>query len=157
MLESWRLTLAHKGGGFVAQTVERLNGRTAGGNWIDPDEFKTQRQPVRPTVGRFIELRDADGRTIYKRDITESAPDTLEYPTGNADSPFGRMPMPEGKLVFIRVPGHGRAKSAVILEATVRKGRKAKDTEPEESSDIVSKVLVEVELRATTSRQEESR
>lgn len=157
MLQSWRLTLVHTGDGFETQSVEQLESRTTGGFWLDPDDTKSRRVSGRPVVGRFIELRDAKGRTIYRRDITETAPDTLEFPTGNSDRPLGRIPMPKGKLLFIRVPANERATSAAVVEESVPKGRKAKDAGKEDDSDIVRKVLIEVELRARNFGQEEKR
>lgn len=118
MTSSWRLTLARQGDSFAVQSVERIPGRTAGGEWLDPERHRAAARGA-PAFGRFVELRDAGGRMIYRRAITQTLPDTLEYPTGNADRPFGRIPMPEGRLLFLRVPADDRAASLAVTETAL--------------------------------------
>lgn len=160
MSGSWRLSFIREGDGYIARSADRIAGRTPGGTWSNPERPDGKERTSRPekesnTVGRFLELRDEEGQTLYRRAVTQSLPDMLEYPTGDPDRPFGRAPVPQGKVIFVRVPADERARSAAVVDATAAKrGRRSADAGTAEAR-IQKRVIAEISLRQTG--QEEAR
>jgi hypothetical protein len=91
----------------------------------------SQPAPRERTAGQAVELRDADGKVLYRRH-GEIIPRFLEYPTGNADQPFGRAPVRRRQITSVLVPVHENARSVVVVEGRPPTGRAKRAARPAE-------------------------
>lgn len=116
MDEAYRLTFEDDGKGLVLKSVRKVTMRVPRG----------QRDDAKDRIGRFVELRAGDGEPLYRRQVTDIASRTMEFPTGDPERPFGRTAARRG-LVTVLVPADEAARSVALVEVAAapakRKGR----------------------------------
>jgi hypothetical protein len=106
MTHAWRLTFAYDGETFTLKSTRRLVKRVPAGT-----------APGADTAGRFVELRGPERKVMYRRRITHITPDTIEFPTGDAEQPFGRGRPRKYREVSLLVPALDQARSVAIVSA----------------------------------------
>jgi hypothetical protein len=94
-------------------------------------------------AGQAVELRSAEGEVLYRR-AGEVIPRTIEYPTGDADRPFGRVPAPRRGVASVLVPVDERARSVAIVETR----RLHAEGDEERRAEAAASDLVTVDLQA---------
>lgn len=100
-------------------------------------------QPPRSprAAGQSVELRDAEGRVLYRRHA-EVIRRFIEYPTGNAERPFDRVRAPSRGVASVLVPVYTQARSVAVIEARLEAAEVARDRTLETAE------LVAVDLEA---------
>ena len=134
MEHAWRLTFAYDGEKLNLRSVRKLVKRVPPGQAHDDKH-----------VGRFVELRASGQGVLYRRSVEALLSDTLEYPTGDPEQPFGRAPIRRPRLIDILVPALPEARSVAIVAVGLRGGVAAAAT-PGVAGDGGARDLIAVEL-----------
>lgn len=116
MDEAYRITLDYDGDRFTLKSMRKLAMR------VPPAQRGDRR------IGRFVELRGAKDEPLYRRQIGQLIPETVEFPTGDPKRPFGRTTPPARRLVTVLVPAHERALTLAIVDARGSRAGKAGKT-----------------------------
>lgn len=107
METSYRIVLAYEGEKLVLRSVKEIAMRAPASEPIDDQHSRT---------GRFVELRSAKGRPVYRRHVSAAVPRTIEYPTGDPVQPFGRTRPPRGAVFSVVVPATSDARTAALVD-----------------------------------------
>lgn len=110
MTEALRVTFEYEDGEVRVRSVRRIAMRV-------PPASKDRRATAE---GQAVELRGAKGDVLYRR-AAEVIPTTVEYPTGNADQPLGRVAAPKRGTASVLVPVDGRARTVAVVQARARR------------------------------------
>lgn len=106
MNHAWRLTFGYDGDAYTLVSMRRLLKRVPAG------------PPVHAgAVRRAIELRDAEQKVLYRRDICALVADTVEYPTGDPSRPLSRVALRRRREVSLLVPDLPQGHSVAIVAA----------------------------------------
>lgn len=103
MSHAYRLLLAYEGDALVVRSVKRVAMRIA-----NADRHDAARK------GAAIELRSDTGETLYRASIAHAVPETVEYPTGDPERPFGHAAPPRDAVFSVLVPAHPEARTAAL-------------------------------------------
>lgn len=103
---AWRLTFAYEGESFTLTSTRRLAKR------IPPGQRATTGHS-----GRFLELRDANRKVLYRRSIGELVSETVEYRTGDSAHPLRRARAPKHGEVSVLVPDLPDGAAVAIVAA----------------------------------------
>lgn len=107
--EAFRLTFEYDGKEkLTLKSIRRLAMRVPPG--------QSQDEMLADQIGRFVELRGDKGYALYRRQITDLIPQTVEYPTGDPERPFGRVPNRVKGIVSVLVPAIKGARSVGLVE-----------------------------------------
>jgi hypothetical protein len=136
MDEAYRLTFELDGDRLALKAVRRVTMRVPRGESSDRAE----------RVGRFVELRGGTGEPLYRRQVTDLASGTVEYPTGDPRRPFARTEAP-GRLVTVLVPAHEAARSVALVEVAAPPQRSDRAMQREGYPAPRSRDLITVDLR----------
>lgn len=115
MDEAYRLTFEHDGDGLILKSVRKVKMRVPAGRRDDSAE----------QTGRFVELRGEGGKPLYRRQVTDIASRTVEYPTGDPERPFGRTEARHG-IVTVLVPADEGGRSVALVEVAAPSGREGR-------------------------------
>lgn len=117
MDEAYRLIFSFDGEGFKLQSTERVAMRVPPGT--APARAAAGFAPAAAPglVGRFVELRDADGAALYQRPIAAPEALRLEYPTGDPERPLARAETAAPALMSVLVPAREAGRSVALVEA----------------------------------------
>lgn len=107
MEDAVRLTFEYRDGQFVSRPPRRVT-------MVVP-QLETE-PPSRSAVGRFVELRAANGKTLFATRVSGHELPRVEYPTGDPEQPFGRTAPPPGAIVSVLVAADDRATHAALVE-----------------------------------------
>jgi len=138
MDEAYRLTFEHEDGGLTLKSVRKVTMRVPRG----------QRGDAAAQVGRFVELRGDGGEPLYRRQVTDIASRTVEYPTGDPERPFGRTEARRG-VVTVLVPADEAARSVALVEVSAsgeHKGAGLRATAEAAEAAPQSRDLITVDL-----------
>ena len=133
MTHAWRLTFAYDGDSFTLKSTLKLEKRVPAGQAADAKHS-----------GKYVELRSAQRKVIYRRRISELLPDTVEYPTGDPEKPFGRAARKSGE-VSILVPALAEGQTVAIVAA----GRPLSDATRKQGAEAEAAIvrdLISVDL-----------
>jgi len=109
MPKSLRLVFEYRDGNYVSLAPKR----------VEMAVPQTDHQAhLRSAGGRFVELRSAEGETILSARVPSDHLPTVEYPTGDAEQPFGRTAPPPGSIVTVVVPADDRATMAALVDVS---------------------------------------
>lgn len=125
---AWRLTFAYDGETFTLTSTRRLTKR------IPPGQGATTGH-----AGRFLELRDANRKVLYRRSIGELISETVEYRTGDPAHPLRRARAPKHGEVSVLVPElpDGAAVAIVAATAAPPTGAAQPDVQAAQQRDLV--------------------
>lgn len=136
MDEAYRLTFELDGDQLALKAVRRVTMRVPRGERSD--------RPGR--VGRFVELRGREGEPLYRRQVTDLASGTVEYPSGDPRRPFARTAA-RRRLVTVLVPVHGAARSVALVEVAAPAQRSGRALQRDGYPAPRSRDLITVDLR----------
>jgi hypothetical protein len=132
---AWRLTFAYEGETFTLKSTRRLAKRVPPG------------QPASGGhAGRFLELRDAGRKVLYRRSIGELLSETIEYRTGDPAHPLRRARAPRHGEVSVLVPDLPGGASVAIVAAAAPASMAQAPGDPAAARAVAARDLVSVDL-----------